>query len=101
MAHTFHVGKRSCTPIYSSLFGQSSLAYGCDIGAIGLIAVGCVHSHDIPEKAHMLESQVCQAKLGTIKRVRHGSISLEDYCGQSLEAARQVGAVLFMTRINH
>ena len=40
----------------------------------------CVHSHAIPEKTHpLLVSQACQAKLGMTKRVRDGSITLDDY----------------------
>ena len=36
-----------------------------------LIVLGCVHSHEIPEKAHsMLLSQACHAILRTMKRVR-------------------------------
>ena len=62
----------------------------------------CVHSHEIPEKTHLLlVSQECQAKLGMAKRVRDGSITLEDYDAQSLEVARQMGTGLFMIRIDH
>ena len=35
------------------------------------------------------------------KRVREGSITLDDYDAQSFEAARQVGTGLFMIRIDH
>ena len=35
------------------------------------------------------------------KRVRDGSITLDDYDAQSLEVARQVGTGLFMIRIDH
>ena len=35
------------------------------------------------------------------KRVRDGSITLDDYDAQSLEVARQVGTVLCMVRIDH
>ena len=35
------------------------------------------------------------------KRVREGSITLDDYEAQSLEVARQVGTGLFMIRIDH
>ena len=35
------------------------------------------------------------------KRVRDGSISLDDYDAHSFEVARQVGTGLFMTRIDH
>ena len=63
---------------------------------------GCVHSREIPEKTHpLLVSQACQAKLGMAKRVREGSITLDDYDAQSLEVARQVGRGLFMIRIDH
>ena len=68
----------------------------------GLIVFGCAHSHEIPEKAPtMLLSQACHAKLGMMKRVRGGSISLEDYGGQSLEVAQQIGSGLFIIRIDH
>ena len=62
----------------------------------------CVHSHEIPEKTHpFLLSQACQAKLGMTKRVRDGSITLDDHDAQSLEVARQVGTGLFMIRTDH
>ena len=35
------------------------------------------------------------------KRVRDGSITLDDYDAQPLEVARQVGTGLFMIRIDH
>ena len=35
------------------------------------------------------------------KRVRDGSITLDDYHAESLEVARQVGTGLFMIRIDH
>ena len=35
------------------------------------------------------------------KRVREGSITLDDNDAQSLEVVRQVGTVLFMIRIDH
>ena len=63
---------------------------------------GCVHSHETLEKTHpLLVSQACQAKLGMTKRVRDGSITLDDYDAQSLEVARQVGTGLFMIMIDH
>ena len=63
---------------------------------------GCVHSHEIPPKTHLLSlSQACQAKLGMIKRVRDGSITLDDCDSQSLEVVRQIGTGLFMIRIDH
>ena len=53
---------------------------------------GCVHSHEIPEKTHpLLLPHACQAKLGMTKRVRDGSITLDDHDAQSLEVARQSG----------
>ena len=62
----------------------------------------CVHSHEIPEKTHLLlHSQACHAKLGMTKRVRDGSITLDDYDAQTLEVARLVGTGLFMMRIDH
>ena len=62
-----------------------------------MVILECVHSHEIPEKTHpLLVSQSCQAEFGMTKRVREGSITLDDYDAQSLEVARQVGAVVFM-----
>ena len=53
-----------------------------------MVIPGFVHSHEIPEKTHLLSvSQACQAKLGMTKRVRDGSITLDDYDAQSLEVA--------------
>ena len=62
-----------------------------------MVILGCVHSHEIPEKTHpLLLSQACQAKLGMTKRVRDGSITLDDHDAQSLKVARQVGTGLFI-----
>ena len=67
-----------------------------------MVIRGCVHSHGILEKTHpLLLSQACQAKLGMTKRVRDGSVTLDDYDSQSLEVARQVGTGLFVIRIDH
>ena len=67
-----------------------------------MVIAGCLHSHEIPEKTHLLlVSQACQAKLGMTKRVRDGSIVLDDCDAQSLEVARQVVTGLFMIRIDH
>ena len=64
-----------------------------------MVIPGCVLSHEIPEKTHpLLVSQACQGKLGMTKRVRDGSITLDDYDAQSLEVARQVGTGLFTIR---
>ena len=49
-----------------------------------MVIPGCLHSHEIPEKTlHLLVSQACQAKLGMTKRVRDGSITLDDCDAQS------------------
>ena len=54
------------------------------------------------KKTHpLLLSQACQAKLGMTKRVRDGSITLDDYDAQSLEVVRQVGTGLFVIGIDH
>ena len=67
-----------------------------------MVIPGCVHSHEIPEKTHpLLLSEARQAKLGMTKRVREGSITLDDYDAQSLEVTRQVVTGLFMIRIDH
>ena len=46
-------------------------------------------------------SQSCEAKLGMTKRVRDGSITLDDNDAQSLEVVRQLGTGLFMIRIDY
>ena len=67
-----------------------------------MVILGCVHSRDILEKTHsLLPSQACQVKLGMTKRVRDGSITLDDYDAQSLEVVRQAETGLFMIRIDH
>ena len=67
-----------------------------------MVIPGCVHSHEILEKTHhLLVSQACQAQLGKTKRVRDGSITLDDDDAQSLQVARQVGTGLFMISIYH
>ena len=67
-----------------------------------MVMPGCVHSHEIQETTHLLlVSQACQAKLSMTKRVRDGSITLDDCDAQSLEFARQVGTVLLMITIDH
>ena len=66
------------------------MAFGLQDSAMEI--PGCVHSHEIPGKTHpVLVSEACQAKLGMTKRVRDGSITLDDNDAQSLEVARQVG----------
>ena len=58
-------------------------------------SAGCVHSHEIQKKTHrLLLSQACQAKLGMTKRVRDGTMTLDDYDVQSLEVVQQVGTGL-------
>ena len=55
-----------------------------------MVIPGCLHSHEIPEKAHpLLVSQACQAKMGMTKRGRDGSITLDDNDAQSIEVPRQ------------
>ena len=67
-----------------------------------MVIPGCVHSHEIPKKKHLLSlSQACQAKLGMTTRVRDGSITLDDYDTQSLEVVRQVRTGLFVIRIDN
>ena len=67
-----------------------------------MVIPGCVDSDEILEKTHpLLLSQACQAQLGMTKRVRDGSITLDDYDAQSLEVVRQVGTGLFMIRTDH
>ena len=53
-----------------------------------MVTPRCVHSHEILEKTHpLLVSEACQAKLGMTKRVRDGSITVDDDDAQSLEVA--------------
>ena len=67
-----------------------------------MVKPGCVHSHEIQEMTHpLLLSQACQAKSDMTKRVRDGSITLDDYDAQSLEVAGQVGTGLFVNRTDH
>ena len=61
----------------------------------------CIRTKFLEKRRPLLLSQACQAKLGMTKRVRDGSITLDDYDAQSLEVARQVGTGLFMIRIDH
>ena len=61
-----------------------------------------MHSHEIQDKTHPLTvSQTCQAKLGMTKRVRDGSITLDDDDAQSLEVFQQVETGLFMIGIEY
>ena len=54
------------------------------------------------ERAHpLLLSQTCQARLGMTKRVREGSITLDDHDSQPSEVARQLGTGSFLMRIDH
>ena len=67
-----------------------------------LILPGWVPTHKILEKSHLLLlCQACQAKLGMVKRVRDGSISLGDDGGQKLDVFRLARTGLFMIRIDH
>ena len=51
---------------------------------------GTVSSHEMPEKDHpLLLSQAAQAKLGFVKDVRDGTITMRDYENQHLEVVRQ------------
>ena len=49
----------------------------------------------------LLLSQAVQARLGLTKSSRYGKVTLDDYNGQSLEVARELGTGLFMIRIDH
>ena len=86
----------------STTSGKLKIPMAIRLQEFGMVILGCVHSHEIPEKIHpLLVSQACQAKLGMTKRVRDGSITLDDYDAQSLEVAGQAGAGLLMIRIDH
>ena len=63
---------------------------------------GLIESHEVKDgKRLMLLSQAAQAKLGFIKNVRRGTITMEDYEGQELEVCRQIGTGLYIVRIDH
>ena len=84
----------------STTSGQLKIPMAIRLQESDMVIPACVHSHEIPEKTHLLFlSQACQAKVGMTKRVREGSITLDDYDAQSLEVARQVETGLFMIRI--
>ena len=86
----------------STTSGKLKIPMAIRLQESDMVIPGCVHSHEIPEKTHsLLLSQACQAKLGMTKRVRDGSITLDDHDAQSLEVARQVGTGLFIVRIDH
>ena len=53
------------------------------------------------QRMSLFSGQACQARLGMTKRVREGSITIDDNKSQSLEVARQVGTRLFTIRIDH
>ena len=79
----------------STTSGKLKIPMAIRLQESDVVIPGCVHSHEIPEKTHLLlVSQACQAKLGIAKRARDGSITLEDYDAQSLEVARQVGELV-------
>ena len=86
----------------STTSGKLKMPMAIRLQESDLVVLGYVHSHEIPEKTHpLLLSQACQAKLGMTKRVREGSITLDDYDSQSMEVARQEGTGLCMIRIDH
>ena len=86
----------------STTCGKLKIPMAIQLQESDMVILGCVHSHEIPEKTRrLLLSQACQAKLGMTKRVRDGSITLDDYDAQSLEVVRQVGTGLFMIWIDH
>ena len=49
----------------------------------------------------MLLSQACEARLGMTKRLREGSITIDDYDSQPLEVVRQPWTRLSTMRIDH
>ena len=84
----------------SATSGKLNIPMAIRLQQSDMVTLGCVHSHEIQEKTHLLLlSQARQAKLSLIKRVRDGSIKLDDHEAQSLEFARQVGTGLFVTMI--
>ena len=86
----------------STTSGKLKIPMAIRLQESDMVIPGCVHSHEIPQKAHLLlVSQACQAKMGMTKRVRDGSITLDDSDAQSLKVARQVGTGLCIIRIDH
>ena len=81
----------------STTSGKLNMPMAIRLQESDMVIPGCVHSHEISEKTHLLlVSHACQAKLGMTKRARDGSIALDDYDAQSLEVARQVVTGLFV-----
>ena len=75
----------------STTSGKLKIPMAIRLQESDMVIPRCAHSHEIPEETHpLLVSQACQAKLGMTKRVRDGSVTLDDCDAQSLEAARQV-----------
>ena len=92
---------RKATTFNGNPSGKLKIPMAIRLQESDVVIARCVHSHEILENTHpMLVSQACQAKLGMTKRVRDGSITLDDYDAQSLEVARQVGTGLFVIRID-
>ena len=82
--------------------GKLKLPVAVNLEESCLIVPRCVRTHEMLEKSHfLLSSQACGAKLGMVKRVRDGTISLDGYGRQKLEVVRQAGIGLFMIRIDH
>ena len=82
--------------------GLWKVPIGVKLVESGLVLPGAVSSHEIADSRHpMLLSQGAQAKMGFTKSVRKGTITLDDYDGQSLEVVRQANTGLFMIRIDH
>ena len=103
--HTFWIFRKAATFNgfgASTTSGKLKIPMAVRLQESDMVIPGCILSHEILEKTHpLLLSQACQAKLGMTKRVRDGSITLDDYHAESLEVARQVGTGLFMIGIDH
>ena len=68
----------------STTSGKLKIPVAIRLQESDMVTRKCVHSHEIQEKTHpLLLSQSRQAKLGRTKRVRDGSITLDDYDAQS------------------
>ena len=66
----------------STTNGKLKLPMAVKLEESGLIVPGCAHTHEMPDKSHLLLlSRACQATLGMVKSVRDVSISLDDYGG--------------------
>ena len=97
-------GKQKKKPMAIRLQESEIVIPGCVLSHPGItISDSCSrHSHEIPKKdTSFVTVPGVSGKARMTKRVRDGSITLDDYDGQSLEVVRQVGTGLFIIGIDH